>query len=141
MLDIVGRLRAAAPTAFATLPVDVAYLYGSQVAGQPRPDSDIDVGVLLDRTVPAAEREDVASRCADALASTTSLPRIEVTVLNDAPLRFLGRVLRHRVVLYSRDEPLRVRYESLTGRMADDVEIWAAPLDAELLAAIARGHR
>ncbi|MGH8897428.1 MAG: hypothetical protein ACRDZ4_10490 [Egibacteraceae bacterium] len=64
-----------------------------------------------------------------------------MTVLNRMPLRFVGRVLRQRVVLFSRDEPARVAYESLMGRMADDVEVWAAPLDLELLTAIAEGRR
>ena len=66
---------------------------------------------------------------------------IEVTVLDGAPVRFLGRVLRDRVVLYSKDEPARVEFESRVGRMADDVEVWAAPMDRELLAAIAAGRR
>jgi hypothetical protein len=66
---------------------------------------------------------------------------IQVTVLNHAPLRFVGRVLRQRIVIYSRDEPARVAYESLLGRMADDVEIWAAPMDRALIAAIAAGRR
>jgi hypothetical protein len=75
------------------------------------------------------------------LATRSSVGGIEVTVLNDAPIRFLGRVLRSRIVLYSRDEPARVAFESRVGRMADDVEVWAAPLDRELLAAIAAGRR
>lgn len=141
MPDTAERLRTAAPRAFAGLPVVLAYLFGSQVAGRPRPDSDVDVGVLLEERVPAAEYPALASRCADALAAATNLGRIEVTVLNDAPLRFLGRVLRQRVVIFSRDEPFRVRYESLTGRMADDVEVWAARMDADLIAAIADGRR
>jgi len=49
--------------------------------------------------------------------------------------------LRSRVVLYSRDEPARVEFESRIGRMADDVEVWAAETDRELLTAIAEGRR
>jgi hypothetical protein len=44
------------------------------------------------------------------------------------------------VVLYSRDEPFRVKWESVTGRMADDVEIWAAPLDRDLVVRVAEGR-
>lgn len=135
------RLRDVAADAFATLPVRFAYLFGSQVAGRPRPDSDVDVAVLADDAVPEDAYDRLALRCADALTVASQVPRIEVTVLNRAPLRFVGRVLRQRVVLFSRDEPARVAYESLMGRMADDVEIWAAPLDRELLAAIAEGRR
>ena len=53
----------------------------------------------------------------------------------------VGRVLRQRVVLYSRDEPARVQYESLVSRMADEIEIWADALDRARLAAIAGRRR
>lgn len=135
------RLREVAGDVFGAFPVRFAYLFGSQVAGRPRPDSDVDVAVLADDTVPGDAYDCLALRCADALAVASGVPRIEVIVLNHAPLRFVGRVLRQRVVLFSCDEPRRVAYESLMGRMADDVEIWAAPLDRELLAAIAEGRR
>lgn len=43
------------------------------------------------------------SRCADALSVATAIGGIEVVALNGAPLRFIGRVLRQRIVIYSRD--------------------------------------
>jgi uncharacterized protein len=120
-------------------PVVFAYLFGSQATGAARPDSDVDVVVLSDGSEPDHLR--LASEVADRLSAASELGGIEVVVLDDAPLRFQGRVLRQRIVLYSRDEPRRVAYESLTGRMADDVEIWAAETDREILAAIADGRR
>lgn len=138
---LVDRLRTAAEAAYADLPVVFAYLYGSRAAGRPRPDSDVDIAVLLDDTTGTESFHRLASRCSDALAAASGVGGIETTVLNDAPIRFLGRVLRQRVVLYSRDEPARVAYESRIGRMADDVEVWASELDRELLAAIAEGRR
>jgi predicted nucleotidyltransferase len=137
--EVAERLRCRAPTALAGLPVRFAYLYGSRAAGSPRPDSDIDIGVMCADEVEDCER--VAAGCEDALRAATQLGGIEVTVLNDAPIRFLGRVLRQRVVLFSRDEPGRVEFESRVGRMADDVEVWAAETDRELIAAIADGRR
>lgn len=139
--DLVGRLRQAASVALSEYPVRFAYLFGSHAEGHARGDSDVDVAVVLTDGIlgPAAER--VASRCADALSAAAEIGGIELTVLNDAPLRFTGRVLRQRVVIYSRDEPGRVAYESLLGRMTDDVEIWAAPMDRELITAIAEGRR
>ncbi len=99
------------------------------------------MAILADDAVPEDAYDRLALRCADALTVASGVPRIEVTVLNRAPLRLVGRVLRQRVVLFSRDEPAHVAYESRMGRMADDVEVWAAPLDLELLAAIAEGRR
>jgi predicted nucleotidyltransferase len=137
--ELVGALRTAAAAVLPSLPVVFAYLYGSRTGDQSRPDSDVDVGIALGPTDAAPEA--VASRTADALAAASGVGRIEVTVLDDAPIRFLGRVLRSRVVLYSRDEPARAEFESRVGRMADDVEVWAAKMDRELLTAIAEGRR
>jgi predicted nucleotidyltransferase len=137
--NLVDALRSAAEAELPAMPVVFAYLYGSRAHGGARPDSDVDVAVLLDPGVTAPES--LASRAADALTTRSRVGGIEVTVLNDAPIRFLGRVLRSRVVLYSRDEPARVEFESRIGRMADDVEVWAAETDRELLTAIAEGRR
>jgi predicted nucleotidyltransferase len=137
--ELVDALRVAARAELPSLPVIFAYLYGSQIGRRSRPDSDVDIGIAIDPACGDPER--VASRVADALMAHAGVGGIEVTVLDGAPVRFLGRVLRHRVVLYSRDEPARVEFESRVGRMADDVEVWAAPMDRELLAAIAAGRR
>jgi len=137
--ELVGALRAAAEAELAGLPVRFAYLYGSRTGRRSRADSDVDVGIAMDATFEPPEI--VASRVADALGARSGVGGIEVTVLDGAPIRFLGRVLRSRVVIYSRDEPGRVAFESRVGRMADDVEVWAASLDRELLAAIAEGRR
>ena len=137
--ELVEALRTAAAVALPSLPVVFAYLYGSRTGDRFRPDSDVDVGIALGPTDLSSET--AASRVADALAAATGIAGIEVTVLDDAPIRFLGRVLRSRVVLYSRDEPARVEFESRIGRMADDVEVWAARMDRELLTAITEGRR
>ena len=137
--ELVDALRVAAVAELPALPVVFAYLYGSRARGAGRPDSDVDIGIAVAPGVDDPER--LASRVADVLTARSGTGRIEVTVLDGAPIRFLGRVLRSRVVLYSRDEPARVEFESRLGRMADDVEVWAAQMDRELLAAIAEGRR
>jgi predicted nucleotidyltransferase len=137
--ELVDSLRAAAAAELPSLPVVFAYLFGSRTGRHSRPDSDVDVGIVVGAT--DEQSETIAFRVADVLAARSRVGGIEVTVLDDAPIRFLGRVLRSRVVLYSRDEPARVEFESRVGRMADDVEVWAAPLDRDLLGAIADGRR
>jgi len=139
--DPAGRLRRDAAEALRPYPVQFAYLFGSRAEGRARKDSDVDVAVLLLNGIAEPEAGRIASRCAGALSAAAEMGGIQVTVLNHAPLRFVGRVLRQRIVIYSRDEPARVAYESLLGRMADDVEIWAAPMDRALIAAIAAGRR
>ncbi len=64
-----------------------------------------------------------------------------MVLLDEAPLPLRGRVLRQRQVLYSADEPLRVSWESLTGRMFADSRLKLGELDRELLAQIATGRR
>lgn len=139
--DLVDRLRRGASDAFDPFPVRFAYLFGSHAEGRARADSDIDIAVALFDGISRREALRIGWRCADALGAAADIGGIQMTVLNDAPLRFVGRVLRQRIVLYSRDEPGRVAYESLLGRMADDVEIWAGPMDRELIAATAEGRR
>ena len=139
--ELIERLRRGASDAFSPYPVRFAYLFGSHTEGRARADSDVDVAVVLVDGLARREAERIGSRCVEVLSAAAEVGSIQLTVLNDAPVRFVGRVLRQRIVLYSRDEPGRVAYESLLGRMADDIEIWAAPMDRELLAAIADGRR
>lgn len=62
-------------------------------------------------------------------------------VLNEAPLPLAGRVVNEGMLLYSRDEPRRCRYESLTFRMFTNFDLWARCLDLELIRAHAEGRR
>jgi len=64
-----------------------------------------------------------------------------VLVLNDAPLPLVGRVIQQRRVLYSCDEPARVRFESLKLRQFFDFELTMGPLDRRFLEDIASGRR
>lgn len=135
-----ARLRAAAEAALPAEPVVVAYLFGSRAAGRPRPRSDTDVAVLVESGVPREERFALSLRLPDVF-EPAARTEVDVVVLNDAPLPLRGRVLRQRIVLYSRDEPLRVRYESLTMRMYADFQVKARRLDQVLLAETAAGRR
>lgn len=64
-----------------------------------------------------------------------------VVVLNDAPLPLSGRIRRQRQIIYSRDEPARVGYESRIARLFNDFEFHAAERDRVRLRAIAEGRR
>lgn len=136
--DVVGALRGAAPDAFRGEGVVFAFLFGSQATGRMRPDSDVDVAVLLDDDVAPADYLAASLRLARRLERTAAVGPVEaVVVLNVAPLRLAGRVLRDRIVVFSADEPARVRYESETLRRFIDFELHAAPLARQRLASIA----
>ncbi|SED54046.1 nucleotidyltransferase domain-containing protein [Ruania alba] len=136
---LVERLGGAAQEAFADSPVVFCYLIGSvarsiRSGDDPARGNDIDLAVhcgqapydLLDLLGRIGTVQHVADR------------EVDLVVLDDAPLRLVARALRDRIVLYSDDEPARVRYEDLYGRMALDHALVAEPLDRELLAARAR---
>lgn len=90
--------------------VVVAYLFGSQAHGRDRPDSDADIAVLTERRLDLLEREVLADRLAPALG----VPDVDLVVLDEASLELRGRVVQEGVLLYSRDEPRRVAFESRT---------------------------
>ncbi|HXF71372.1 MAG TPA: nucleotidyltransferase domain-containing protein [Actinomycetota bacterium] len=133
------RLRRAAPAAFEDSGVVFAYLFGSRATGRARPDSDVDVAVYLDRAPadPLAEALALAGR----LEEASGVGGIEVVVMNDAPLPLVGRILRERIVLYCRDEPARVAFESRAFREFLDFDLHARELDRELLRRHAEGRR
>lgn len=135
------RLRTAAPHVFAAAPVVVAYLFGSRATGLARPDSDVDIAVLLRPEVDRNDYLDLGLRLARELATSTGLGDLDVVVLNDAPLVLRGRVVRDRKVLFSADESARVAYESGTTRVFFDFTLHSDRLDRELLARIADGRR
>lgn len=141
-VDLLARLRHAASAAFEHEPVVFAYLFGSQTTGEARRGSDVDAAVYVDETVPEDTYLDLSLRLARGLESSAAVGPIEaLVVLNDAPLPLAGRIRRQRRIIYSRDEPARVRYESRIARLFNDFELHAAERDRERLRAIAEGRR
>lgn len=136
--EFVERLRVAARESFVGEPVAFAYLFGSRAQGRPRPGSDTDIAVLLDDALDDQERFAFALRAFRPLERAAGT-RVDLVVLNDAPLPLLGRILGNRVVLYSRDEPLRLRYESQTLRKYWDFAPRLEAMSRAYLAAVARG--
>jgi predicted nucleotidyltransferase len=137
--SVVERLREAARQVFPGTPVIFAYVFGSVATGRAREGSDVDVAVYLGPG--AGDALERALRLAGELSRASGLGGIDLTVLNDAPLPLKGRVVRERLVLYSRDEPARVRFESLTLREFFDFQLHALRLDLELLRRTAEGRR
>ncbi len=137
-MDVIARLRAAAAEVLADQPVEFAYLFGSHARGQAHKDSDVDVAVHFREEVPRDRYLELSTRLSGLLAHESQVGPINgIVVLNEAPLRLVGRILRDRVIIYSSDEPARVAYEVRMSKQAMDFEIHAAPLDRALLAAMA----
>ncbi len=137
---LVGSLRAAAAGALPAEPVSFVYLFGSRATGRAGARSDTDIAVLPRRDLTPALRTRLRNRIAEIVEPVTRT-EVDVVLLDEAPLALRGRILRQRIVLFSADEPLRVRWESLVGRMYDDAGLKLALLDHDLLVATATGRR
>lgn len=103
--DVVDRLR----EQLADHPeVVVAYLFGSRARGGERPDSDTDVAVLLADDDDDSRRVELAVSAS--LSQVVAPSRLDLVVLNHAPVALAYRAVRDGVVLVSRDDLTRVRH-------------------------------
>lgn len=134
------RVRSAVLVGMPGEPVAFAYLFGSRATGGARADSDADIAVLPARGLGAEQRAGLRNRVAE-IVESAARTEVDVVFLDEASLPLRGRILSQRQVLYSADEPLRVRWESLTGRMYADSRIKLDLLDQDLLIETAAGRR
>jgi hypothetical protein len=88
------------------------YLYGSQAKGQARPDSDVDLAVLVRPGAQDYLRLEMALEAA--LNRQLNNDHIEVVVLNHAPLLMRFEILSTGRLLHSNDERARTDWEVMT---------------------------
>jgi uncharacterized protein len=130
-----------AGSVFEDEPVRFAYLFGSHARGEVDGRSDVDVAVYVDESMPPQDYLDLRLRLAGTLEAHTPAGPVQVVVLNEAPLPLAGRVVAEGRLVFSRDEPGRVRYESLIFREFTDFDHFAGALDLEIIRAHAEGRR
>jgi len=107
--DVQNRLSAALGQVGKERDIIAAYLYGSYACGQARKDSDIDVAVLLEDAESYSALD--LLRLGRELEARAGLERIDVRLLNDAPLAARGRILTEGKLLYSGNDSKRVDFE------------------------------
>jgi predicted nucleotidyltransferase len=92
--------------------ISALIVFGSRANGTPRPDSDLDVGVLPSTSDPR-ERRRLQAGLASALADLTPGGRVDVVVMDEAPDLLRQRILETGRLLVNRDpaafQDLRVR--------------------------------
>ena len=114
VVDLVGGVR-------------LVYLFGSRVEGDVGPLSDYDLGVLLDRSV---EMSQVRARLYHELARFLETDRVDVVLLNRAPIELAYAVIVQGKVLYQCDLATRVEYEAqVMSRYGDYLPILRAQRD------------
>jgi predicted nucleotidyltransferase len=111
---LAAHLRRHLPTILEDLPVQVAYLHGSAVRGGMTASSDVDIALLATQELPPQERLRLMLDLSLELEERCDLREADVRIIDDAPLVLQGRVVTEGILLYSRDEAERVRYETAT---------------------------
>lgn len=103
--------------------IESAYLFGSHAAGRPHRESDIDVGVLLDRArhPTREERFEVRVRLGSDLIDALDSNEVDVVVLNDAPPTLGRRIVIEGRRVFRADPEADHRY-------VRDVQLRAADL-------------
>jgi predicted nucleotidyltransferase len=92
--------------------VVAVYLFGSRARNTARPNSDLDLGILL-RAAPAPTLKSAARAIENAVERALRVTT-EAVVLNSAPADLTHRVLRDGVLVLDRDRAARIRFEVQT---------------------------
>jgi len=85
------------------------YLFGSLARELASPRSDIDVAVLF-QDAPPATLDGFPAELLDALEQAAAA-RVDLVVLNTAPVDLVHRVLRDGLLVFEADRAARVRFE------------------------------
>lgn len=139
-MDTISELRATVAPLLDDTGVRFSYLFGSRAAGRANGESDVDIAVSFDPSIPPEERADRLLRLGTRLERALQTP-VDLVDLADAPFRLAGRIVTERIVLTGHDEPDRVRFEEQTLSRYFDVRYHADRLDRMLLAEMAAGRR
>ena len=91
--------------------VKLAYLFGSVAEGKEGKLSDVDIAVFLDESLSKKERFDLQLKLISGLTSILKTDRIDLIVMNDAPLLLKYNIIKHGKILKDSIET-RVKVES-----------------------------
>lgn len=117
-----------------------ARLFGSQRSGTSHRESDIDVGVLLDRRR-YPDRVDRGGARVDLISGLIGATRhneVDVVILNDAPPLFARRILLEGLVVLVHDEAADRAFLLQTLSRAADLEPWLRRMSTRKLEALRR---
>lgn len=117
--------------------VAAVWLFGSRARGDARAESDADLALLL-RTGVDLPTLHTQGALANAFSDRLGLTEVDIVVLDRAPLELCGRVLTEGRVVWSGDDPRRVRFTVETLSRYFDILPTIREQDRAYLAAVAR---
>lgn len=91
--------------------VKLAYLYGSAALGKSGKLSDVDLGVLLDDSLSKKERFDLQLKLIGDIAELLKRDRIDLVIINDAPLSLNYEIIKVNCPLFVRDRNEKIDFE------------------------------
>lgn len=92
--------------------VVLGYLFGSHAVGLEGPLSDVDVAVLLDGRFSKAKRFELRLKLIRGLSSLLRTDKVDVVIMNDAPLTLNYEIIKHGKALVVKDDELKLEVES-----------------------------
>ena len=101
--------------------IQAAYIFGSVAQGRARPDSDIDVAVLLGRRLSDARALRYRLTLAGELGAALHRNDVQLVILNDAPPLLAQRVLSRGALVFQRSRAARVRFHVATAQRYEDI--------------------
>ena len=100
--------------------IQAGYIFGSVAQGRARPDSDIDIALLLGRRIPEARALRYKLKLAVELGAALHRNDVQLVILNEASPLLAHRVLSRGVLVFERSRAARVRFQVQTAsRYAD----------------------
>ena len=112
--DFSSVRRAVARCLSARREIQAAYIFGSVAAGRARPDSDVDIAVLVDRRVRPTLMLKYRLKLIADLGSALRRSDVEVVILNQASPLLAHRVLSQGTLVFERSASARVRFQVRT---------------------------
>ena len=138
--DFDARLRRLTQRWAADATVAAAYLYGSRARGNARPNSDVDLAVILSSKLAPAERWHRRLALLEAAAAELGSDAVDLVVLEEAPAPLAHRAIRDGRLLVDSDPHRRVAVvEDVFRRYLDEAPLRRA-LDEALHARLAEGR-
>ncbi len=106
---------------FQNYPVDVVYLFGSQLNKKNlHPESDYDFAILFSKTAKTSERSLLRGEMMDKLFAIFGLDKTQVVDLEKSPLLLQFEAIQPCEIIFCRNEKRRIEFETKTSRRYHD---------------------